>query len=144
MQKHRAKSGADLVDMYTTLGLLAKLLFLSCKTPTTPSCFHCFHHCSFSPIMVIPNRGNLSFVPFYISRSLGSYRHAERVTLTLPCRHLNANLGLRIYHPLLYHSGNIETSIHGSWEDSPPTVIGYRSDDAAMEAVLGKVSKGSL
>ncbi|KAI5796788.1 hypothetical protein FPQ18DRAFT_302973 [Pyronema domesticum] len=31
-------------------------------------------------------------------------------------------------------------SIHDSWEDLPPTVMGYCSDDAAMEAGDGKVT----
>jgi hypothetical protein len=48
----------------------------------------------------------------------------------------------RYSHLVLYHSDNFEMSIHGSWEDLPPTVMGYRSDDAAMEAVFGKSAKG--
>ncbi|KAI5789417.1 hypothetical protein FPQ18DRAFT_391967 [Pyronema domesticum] len=32
-------------------------------------------------------------------------------------------------------------SIHDSWEDLPPTVTSYYSDDAAMEAGGGKDSK---
>jgi hypothetical protein len=47
-------------------------------------------------------------------------------------------------HLVLYHSGNFEMSIHGAWEDLPPTVTGYCSDDADMEAEGAKISKESL
>jgi hypothetical protein len=47
-------------------------------------------------------------------------------------------------HLILYYSGNFEMSIHDSWEDLPPTVTGYYSHDADMEAEGGKVSKESL
>jgi hypothetical protein len=45
---------------------------------------------------------------------------------------------------LYYHWGNMKMSIHGAWEDLPPNVMGYCSDDADMEAEGGKVSKESL
>ncbi|KAI5783012.1 hypothetical protein FPQ18DRAFT_396674 [Pyronema domesticum] len=35
-------------------------------------------------------------------------------------------------------------SIHDSWEDLPPTVTGYCSDNANMEAEDGKDSKRTL
>jgi hypothetical protein len=47
-------------------------------------------------------------------------------------------------HLVLYRSGNFEMSIHHSWEDLPPTVAGYCSDGADMEAGGGKISKESL
>jgi hypothetical protein len=44
-------------------------------------------------------------------------------------------------HLVLYHSGNFEMSIPDSWEDLPPTVTGYCSDDADMEERVGKLAK---
>jgi hypothetical protein len=65
--------------------------------------------------------------------------------LTISYRHPETYYNTRTYPSrTLYHSGNLETSIHGSWEDLPPSVMGYCSDDAYMEAVGGKVSKESL
>jgi hypothetical protein len=63
----------------------------------------------------------------------------------ITCRHLNANsvFGCK-YCLLLYDSGNLETSIHGAWEDLPLNVTGYCSHDADIEAEGGKFRKESL
>jgi hypothetical protein len=48
----------------------------------------------------------------------------------------------RYTHRVLYHRGNLQTLIPGIWECWLPNVMCHHSDDAAVEAVLGKVSKG--
>ncbi|KAI5786069.1 hypothetical protein FPQ18DRAFT_308992 [Pyronema domesticum] len=46
-----------------------------------------------------------------------------------------------VTHLVLYRSGNLEMSIHDAWEDLPLNVTGYCSDNADMEAEVGKLAK---